>query len=46
MKIVDEPTSGLDSKSAYEIINYLKKLAIEEKKVVICTIHVKENKII
>lgn len=36
---LDEPTSGLDSKSSYEIILYLKNMAVEEKKVVICTIH-------
>jgi ABC-type multidrug transport system ATPase subunit len=34
----------LDSKSSFEIIHYLKKLALEEKKVVICTIHVKNKK--
>ena len=37
--ILDEPTSGLDSLTAYIICSYLGKLAKEENKTVIMTIH-------
>lgn len=37
--ILDEPTSGLDSLTAYIICSYLKKLAINQNKTVIMTIH-------
>jgi ABC-type multidrug transport system ATPase subunit len=35
---LDEPTSGLDSQSAYNIVRFLKKLAISGQAIV-CTIH-------
>lgn len=37
--VFDEPTSGLDSHNALAIINLLKKLAVEEQKLIITTIH-------
>ena len=37
--LLDEPTSGLDSESAIIVINMLKKLAVENKSAVLCTIH-------
>ena len=36
---LDEPTSGLDSLTSYIICSELKKLAHEQKKTVIMTIH-------
>uniref|UniRef100_A0A8D7ZXK3 Protein brown n=1 Tax=Culex pipiens TaxID=7175 RepID=A0A8D7ZXK3_CULPI len=35
----DEPTTGLDSFSALAVINTLRKLAVDSRKAVICTIH-------
>jgi len=37
--ILDEPTSGLDSLTSFIIVQYLKELAITERKTVIMTIH-------
>jgi ABC-type multidrug transport system ATPase subunit len=37
--IFDEPTSGLDSHNALIIVNLLKKLAKEQHKVIIATLH-------
>ena len=36
---VDEPTSGLDSKTAEDVVEILKKIATEEGRTVVCTIH-------
>ena len=36
---LDEPTSGLDSLTAFIIVQYLRKLAKEENKNMIMTIH-------
>lgn len=35
----DEPTTGLDSFSALAVINTLRKLTVDSRKAVICTIH-------
>ena len=37
--ILDEPTSGLDSLTSFIIVDYLNKLAHEQGKTVIMTIH-------
>ena len=37
--ILDEPTSGLDSASAYKVIKNLRKLAKNEDKTIILSIH-------
>jgi ABC-type multidrug transport system ATPase subunit len=37
--MLDEPTSGLDSLTSFVIINYLTKLAKEQGKTIIMTIH-------
>lgn len=37
--ILDEPTSGLDSLTSFIIMKYLKKLAKDERKTVVFTIH-------
>ena len=37
--MLDEPTSGLDSLTSFVIIDYLKKLASEEGRTVLMTIH-------
>jgi ABC-type multidrug transport system ATPase subunit len=37
--ILDEPTSGLDSLTSFIIMKYLKKLAKDESKTVVFTIH-------
>ena len=37
--ILDEPTSGLDSLTAYIICSYLHKLAKNQNKTVVMTIH-------
>eukprot|EP00271_Cylindrocystis_brebissonii_P019546 TRINITY_DN5977_c1_g1_i1.p1 TRINITY_DN5977_c1_g1~~TRINITY_DN5977_c1_g1_i1.p1 ORF type:complete len:618 (+),score=31.12 TRINITY_DN5977_c1_g1_i1:835-2688(+) len=36
---LDEPTSGLDSLAAYEIVSFLRKYAIENRTVVIASVH-------
>lgn len=36
---LDEPTSGLDSQTSHTIISYLKKLALQDNKIVLFTIH-------
>lgn len=36
---LDEPTSGLDTLTAYRIVKVLKDLAVNEKKIIILTIH-------
>jgi ABC-type multidrug transport system ATPase subunit len=36
---LDEPTSGLDSFMAMSIVESMRKLAREENKTIICTIH-------
>eukprot|EP00392_Amoebophrya_sp_AT5.2_P018158 g18627.t1 len=36
---LDEPTSGLDSLASTELIRYLKQLAREENRLILCTIH-------
>ncbi|KAE8163758.1 P-loop containing nucleoside triphosphate hydrolase protein [Aspergillus tamarii] len=36
---LDEPTSGLDSTASYEIISYVKKLAIANNLIIIASIH-------
>jgi ABC-type multidrug transport system ATPase subunit len=37
--VLDEPTSGLDSNKALKVVKTLKKLALEQKKTVIFTLH-------
>ena len=37
--MLDEPTSGLDSLTSFVIVKYLKKLAVEQRKTIIMTIH-------
>ena len=37
--MLDEPTSGQDSLTSFVIVDYLSKLAYEEKKTVLMTIH-------
>ncbi|KAK1140567.1 hypothetical protein N8T08_010204 [Aspergillus melleus] len=36
---LDEPTSGLDSTASFEIISYVKKLAVENNLIIIASIH-------
>ncbi|PYH95270.1 ABC transporter [Aspergillus ellipticus CBS 707.79] len=36
---LDEPTSGLDSTASYEVISYIKKLAVANNLIVIASIH-------
>ncbi|KAE8140099.1 ABC-2 type transporter-domain-containing protein [Aspergillus pseudotamarii] len=37
--LLDEPTSGLDSTASYEIISYVKKLAVANNLIIIASIH-------
>lgn len=37
--MLDEPTSGLDSLTSFVIVEYLRNLAVSQKKTVIMTIH-------
>ena len=37
--MLDEPTSGLDSLTSFVIVKYLKRLAQEQRKTIIMTIH-------
>ncbi|KAH8427299.1 putative ABC transporter [Aspergillus melleus] len=36
---LDEPTSGLDSTASFEVISYVKKLAVENNLIIIASIH-------
>lgn len=37
--MLDEPTSGLDSLTSFAIVRYLRRLAKEQRKTIIMTIH-------
>jgi len=39
MLLLDEPTSGLDSSSAFSLVQTLRRLAEQENKIVIASIH-------
>ena len=36
---LDEPTSGLDSAASFEVINYIKRIAVQHRLVVVASIH-------
>lgn len=42
----DEPTSGLDSFMAKRLVGYLKLMAMQQKKTIICTIHQPSSEIL
>ncbi|KAG0438651.1 ABC transporter G family member 4 [Dictyocoela muelleri] len=44
--LLDEPTSGLDTKNAYNLIAFIKKLAVEKQKIIIVSLHQPGNRIL